>query len=373
MRITIEKKALATLISRVKGSADPKSPIPTLGNIMLTAVAPVAALGQGTLTAGATDLYRASVASCECSVSVAGCIALPAKDLEDRVKAMPDGAIELDVDDTSATLRARDGKRRYALQGVDAGQFTAMPSPAADGATLRISAASLATLISRVAFSSCEDESRPAMNSALLDWHPGVARMVTTDGHRLSLADVPASTIEDAGEVLIQRRALEELGRLAAGADGELVFNVGPVWVFVDVVGGLSFAFKRVDGQFPAYQQAIPSSGRSVRVRREALIDALRAVAVAASDKTGRGVKLAFSPGTIKISAVATAGTGEDEIAAEYDGPAVEIGANASYLIEPLSAVADSEVEMIVGSALDPIKVEADDGRYVAVVMPMRV
>jgi len=140
----------------------------------------------------------------------------------------------------------------------------------------------------------------------------------------------------------------------------------------------MQFSVKLVDAQFPPYQQVIPAvTERSIRAPRAGLADALRAVSLAASDRTG-GVKLAIGDGTLRITSESPeTGNGFDELSVDYAGPELTIGFNARYFLDILGAMDDDEVVLGVSGELDPAVVrpgtESSQQSYVAVVMPMRI
>ncbi len=133
-----------------------------------------------------------------------------------------------------------------------------------------------------------------------------------------------------------------------------------------------------MDAQFPPYQQVIPeTSERAVRAPRVAFSDALKAVSLAASDRTG-GVKLSLAGGKMRIESESPeAGEGFDEIQVDYDGPNVTIGFNARYFLDVLAAMLDEEVVVGISGELDPAVIkpatESTARSYLAVIMPMRI
>jgi DNA polymerase-3 subunit beta len=143
-------------------------------------------------------------------------------------------------------------------------------------------------------------------------------------------------------------------------------------------MGSLQFSVKLVDAQFPPYDQVIPAvSERVVRAPRLGVADALRAVSVAASDRTG-GVKLTLSQNYVRFETESPeSGEGFDEIAIDYDGPDLTIGFNAKYFLDVTSAITDEDISIGIGGELDPavirpaLRSEAFD--FLAVVMPMRI
>ena len=138
---------------------------------------------------------------------------------------------------------------------------------------------------------------------------------------------------------------------------------------------GVTFSVKLVDAQFPPYAQVIPqSSDKKVRVPRAAFADALRAVSIAASERTG-GVKLALAKGTMRIASESPeSGDGFDEVPSDYNGPEITIGFNAKYFLDVLGSLEEEDVILGLSGELDPAVVRpASDRQFLAVVMPMRI
>lgn len=371
LSVVVSKKDLARILERVAPVADRKSAVPMLANVLLTA-------NGRALHVAATDLYLGMSAECECEVTGADSIALPAKDLLERVKAMPEGPIQIEAKEGAQTvLKAVGQARRYMLHGLHGADFPRLPEAAAADA-LTIPADMLALLMARTHFSISTDETRPHVNSALFEVQGPTLRMVSTDGHRLSKMEAPHKAGDTVNRsMLIPLKAISELRRLVDGAKGETIKirQSGPTAFFT--VAGFTFSVKLVDSQFPPYGQVIPAKvTHSIAVPRLALVDALRAVSVAAADKTG-GVKLTLAAGVLRATAEsAECGSAADEIAVDFAGGECTVGVNAKYVLDVLVAVDTEEVLFGVSSELDPMMLRPNgdtSSDYVAVVMPMRI
>src|SRR5258705_6212215 len=306
MDVTVPKKELLRLVGRCQGVADKKSTMPALSNVLLSVN------GPSELRIAATDLYLAvSGTATGVDVRKGGSVAVPAKDLFERVKMMPDGPIHVATNDGfSTTLKAAASARRYTLRGMPGEDFPALAEPDPKAATLELELELLLKLILRTHFSISTDETRAALNSALFEWDGDRVRMVTTDGHRLSKMELRAPGRQATATMLIPLKAIGELRRLADEAKTEgskegdpqkvSITQSGPNAFFV--IGGTRFSVKLVDAQFPPYSQVIPqTSDRAIRVPRAPFADALRAVSLAASDRTG-GVKLEVTSGAMRIT-----------------------------------------------------------------------
>ena len=380
MELTVAKKDLLRLVTRMQGVAERKSTMPVLSNVML------AVDGTNGLRIAATDLYLAIAGRVNAEIIKAGSVAVSAKDLFERVKMMPDGPIHIASHDGSTTLKATGSARRYTLRGMPGDDFPPLPTPAEGAPTLALEVGVLQTLIAKTHFSISTDETRAHLNSALFEWEGDIVRMVTTDGHRLSKMEVKVSGRQASATMLIPQKAIQELRRLcddvlAEGSkDGskdskpELQITQSGSSAFFQGAG-TTFSVKLVDAQFPPYAQVIPQNAeKKIRVPRSAFADALRAVSVAASERTG-GVKLSIAAGVMRISSESPeSGDGFDEIPVDYSGVSVTIGFNAKYFLDVLGALDEDEVELSLSGELDPAIVRpVSDKQFLAVVMPMRI
>jgi DNA polymerase-3 subunit beta len=378
MELTVPKKDLLRLVTRMQGVAERKSTMPVLSNVLL------AVDGPSTLRVAATDLYLALVGRVTVDVSKGGNVAVSAKDLLERVRMMPDGPVHvISQDNAATTIKAAGSARRYTLRGMPGDDFPPLPTPAEGSPSLALDVEVLQELVAKTHFSISTDETRAHLNSGLFEWDGDIVRMVTTDGHRLSKMEVKVSGRQASATMLIPLKAIQELRRLCdeivaehgdAGAKPQVQITQSGTSAFF-TGGGMVFAVRLVDAQFPPYSQVIPQqSEKIVRLPRAPFAEALRAVSVAASERTG-GVKLSLTKGTMRITTESPeSGEGFDEVPIEYAGPNMTIGFNAKYFLDVLGALEDDEVQLGLGGELDPAVVRPVGARqFLAVVMPMRI
>jgi DNA polymerase-3 subunit beta len=382
MELTVAKKDLVKLLSRMQGVAERKSTMPILANVLM------AVEGPNALRMAATDLYLAIAAKMSADVSKGGSVAVSAKDLFERVKMMPEGPIFLStLESSSMVLKAQGTARRYTLRGMPGDDFPPIPLPADGAPSLALDVSVLSKLISKTHYSISTDETRAHLNSALFEWDGDLVRMVTTDGHRLSKMEMKVSGRQASATMLIPLKAIQELRRLCdealadptkegakEGPKAEVQITQSGSSAFFHM-GGTTFSVKLVDAQFPPYAQVIPqSSDKTVHVPRGPFSDALRAVSIAASERTG-GVKLALSKGKMRISSESPdTGDGSDEVSVDYAGEPITIGFNARYFLDVLGALDGDEVLLCLSGELDPAVIRpANEDAFLAVIMPMRI
>ncbi len=376
MELSVAKKDLLKLVSRMQGVAERKSTMPVLSNVLL------AVDGPNALRLAATDLYLSIAGRVPAEVKKGGSVAIPAKDLLERIRMMPEGSIQIVTQDGASThLKAAGSPRRYTLRGMPGDDFPPLPAPAEGAPTLSLGVGVLSELMQKTYFSISTDETRAHLNSALFEWDGDVVRMVTTDGHRLSMMEQKVAGKQASSTMLIPLKAILELRRLCdeLAAESkeqkpEIAITQSGSSAFFQA-GTTIFSVKLVDAQFPPYSQVIPqATEKKVRVARAPFSDALRAVAIAASERTG-GVKLALANGAMRITSESPeSGDGSDEVPIDYAGPPITVGFNAKYFLDVLGALEEDEVELGLSGELDPAVVRpVSERKFLAVVMPMRI
>jgi DNA polymerase-3 subunit beta len=242
----------------------------------------------------------------------------------------------------------------------------------------KVDAATLRDMIAKTFFSISTDETRYHLNGVLFECDGHVARMVSTDGHRLSKVERPLENGPVLAQgIIVPRKGLMEVRRALESAEGEIELGIHNGHLFVRV-GSTALSVKLIEAQFPPYEQVIPKENEKVAIApRLATLEAMKRVSIMSSDKTW-GIKLSVAKGELKVASDnPDLGEAHETIDIGYDGPALTIGFNAKYFIELLGEMEGDEVRLELNGELDPGLVRSADqaraGSYVGVVMPMRI
>lgn len=375
MNITFGKKEFLRIVSLCHGVVPKNWALGILSHVRLTASAEGVAVD-------ATDLYiglRAKLdcgtgdAPGHCQVKTPGCVAIPVKELVERVKAMPDGTVKLVVDGDKMTLSAAGSSRRFSMVVLSGEDFPAVPAPTDAAKTAQISTALLATLLDRAKASAEVTEDRPYLNAVSLDWTGERVRAVATDGRRLSFAFGSAEHFDMSA--LLSLRAVNELRRVIDASVGQTVAVQDSKNDVFFTLGSTVFSARKVNETFPPVNAFLkPPHKRKAAVDRVALIDAANAVRLSAGEKMG-GVTFTFADGRLTLKAQSPdGGDGYDEVASSYAGPKQDIGLNPRYLTDALRSVECEKVELLFDGELDPVYIRpVGSDEFLGVVMPMRI
>lgn len=366
MRFEIDRETLLKPLQSVIGVVERRQTLPVLANILLVA-------DDSGLALTATDLEVELQARVPLDVEEGGQITLPARKLMDIVRNLPDESqLQIGIDQSRAVIRS--GRSRFTLATLPAGDFPVV-GEIGDAQRLEVPQAHLRWLVDRTHFAMALQDVRYYLNGLLLELEPEQLRAVATDGHRLALAGLGLHSALDAPkQVIVPRKGIQELLRLLGDMEEPVGLELGANHLRA-VLPDLRFTSKLIDGRFPDYQRVIPAAGEHpVSIGRDDLRQALVRVSILSNEKY-RGVRFLLEPERLRIqSNNPEQEEAEEELAVDYSGPEVEIGFNASYMLDALGAIEQPSVNLFVtdGNSSALLQGEgATDARYV--VMPMRL
>ncbi|HEX4354674.1 MAG TPA: DNA polymerase III subunit beta [Kofleriaceae bacterium] len=365
MEIRIGKNEFLRGLRLAQGIADRKSTMPMLANVLLRTQ------GKNQLLVAATDLNVSLSAELKSQNTAEGGLTLNAKSLNELIASAPGDEITLKrADNHWAEIRS--GKVTYRIVGMPDRDFPRVPDHR-EATYTPVESAVLREMIDRTLFSVCNDETRFHLNGVFFESDGSKARMVSTDGHRLSKVErTIANGPKLSAGVIIPKKGLLEMKKvLESGPSCKLAIKTPHLFL---VQEDIALAVKLIDAQFPPYEQVIPKDHKKlITIDRVRFIEAMRRAQLMSSET--RGVKIAATKEGVTITSDnPDLGEVREELEAEYNGEAIAIGFNPKYVVELLGQMASDQVTLALGGELDPGLIRpigSDD--YLGVVMPMRI
>lgn len=368
MKFTISREKLQEGLQAVTAAVPAKTTLPVLANLL------VETTDRG-IRFSATDLDIAVSTEVSADVETPGAITIPAKKLSEIARELPPSPVKISASgEQRVTLEC--GRSKFKLLGLPRDEFPTFPSVRFND-SWRVKSGELQKLISHTAFAVSTEESRPILNGVLWELREQRMRMVATNGHRLAKMELPVeASSAPPGDLIVPPKALEQIRRLfpaeeeleIARGDNHLGFRSPFTSVFT----------RLVEGPYPNYEQVIPKDNdRFALADKAALTSALKRMSVIASDQTHR-IKMSFNAGMLKFS-VTTPDLGEasDELPVNYTGDQLDIGFNATYLLEILRFMPTEQVRLTFKAPERAATIEPegwdDPAKYLCLVMPLRL
>jgi len=297
-----------------------------------------------------------------------------ARKLIDILRTMPsDQTVSLESSQSKLILKG--GKSKFTLQTLPAEDFPLVQEAASFGPVFSIPQKTLKQLLSQVSFAMAVHDIRYYLNGILFVAEGKQLSLVSTDGHRLAFASATLDTdVPNKQEVILPRKTVLEMQRLLSDADGaiDMQFANNQAKFSFD---GMEFVTKLVEGKFPDYNRVIPKNHKNtITMGRTALLATLQRTAILTSEKF-KGVRLNLEPGVLRVaSSNAEQEEAVDELEIDYNGDAIEIGFNVTYLIDALTNMDQDMVQVdLADSNSSALITIPENTTFKYVVMPMRI
>lgn len=363
LRITVTKDELAAKLAVVARGVSSRTTVLVLGGIQLRA--------EGSqLHLAATDMEVSLRASVDAQIGAEGTVVVPGRLLLDIARSLSDGEVSLEHHPDEAVVVVAAGGATYRLHTYSSEDFPRLPE-VDTGALHTIDRDALVETVARVGRSASRDESRPVLTGILVRFEPGKIVMAATDSYRLAVKETPVTGTLPELEAIIPARALQELARIATGADevqlgmqeNHVVFGADGTWLTT----------RRIDGQFPNYRQLLPEQFEyELPLPREEVLEVVRRVSLMAQRNSP--LRLRFAEGELTVSAITQdIGEARESLPAPFTGDAMEIGFNAEFLRDGLESVDSETIKFKLISPLRPAVLEGDADDYVYLIMPIRL
>jgi DNA polymerase III subunit beta len=362
LRATLSRDGLAAALGVVARGLSSRGSVQVLSGILLRAE-------EGKLTLASTDMEISLRAAIPGDVSGDGAVVVPGRLLTDLARLLPDDSVTLTHEEGDGVLAVTSGSHSSRLNIYSAEDFPRLPPT--DVSLHTIAAPALLATIEKVARAASRDESRPVLTGILVRFEGDRLTMAATDSYRLAVKETELGETGPELDAIIPARALQELARLAAGADevslgvheNHVIFSAGDVWL----------TSRRIDGQFPNYKQLLPETFEAeVTTPRAPLLDVIRRAGVMA--QRNAPLRLRFAEGELGVSAqTQDVGEAHESLPIEYAGEPLEIGFNPDFLRDGLEAVTGDTVQLKLINPLRPGLIVAPDESFWYLIMPIRL
>ena len=365
MKFSLPKEAFLEELQILQGIVEKRNTMPILANIMMN-------VSASDIELVGTDLEVGLRTHIGAEIEKPGAITVNGKKIFEIVKSLPEGeAVQVELKDETLEIRA--GESEFKVLCLAKEDYPQVPDAKFEKG-IQLPLQDVKDMIDRV-FYAITQEQRYYLNGALLSLKNRQIELVSTDGHRLSYTKKVQDglKLENELSVIVAKKTLNEIRKFE---DETIAFDLDENNLFFKV-GPRTLISRVIESKFPNYQAVIPKDnpGRLVIGRAE-LADAIRRVSLLSAERS-KGIKFTIEKNRLRLfSSNPEIGEARDRLAVEYKGQDLEVGFNAQYLLDFLTAVGSEKVvfEIKDENSAVLLKPETEEGlTNIYVLMPMKI
>ena len=363
MKFICSKAVLAKGVNTVLKAVSAKSTIPILQCILVEA-----AFHGVKLTANNTELGIETMLDAE--VIEPGTVALDAKIFSEIVRKLPDNEVTVSCGLNYIT-EIRCGKTKLTIAGLMGEDFERLPY-VERRSMLSVSELSLREVIRQTIFSIAENDSNRMMMGELFEMRENRLRVVSLDGHRISVRCLNLKENYGHYEVIVPGKTLQELAKiLEGGADNMVDMYVSDSYILFEF-GRIRVVSRVVEGTyFPIDQMMSGDYNTKVVVNRRELIDCLDRASLLVREGDRKPIVMDIRDDCMALSIRTAIGSMNDELDIRKEGEDLLIGFNTKFFLDALRVLEEEEVAIYLSGRRFPCYIRDEADTYNYMILPV--
>ena len=305
-----------------------------------------------------------------------GRIAIDAKIFSEIVRRLPDNDISIETDGTDS-VKIQCEKINFTIPGKNADEFTFLPEVERLNC-VTLSQFTLKEIIRQTIFSISDNENNKMMAGELLEINGNNLRIVSLDGHRISIRKIVLKDSYDSIKVVVPGKTLNEVNKILLDSFEPVKIGISKNQALFEM-DNCKIVTRILDGEFLNYKNVIPNTWETrIRVNRSNLQDCFERISLISSSSVEKEkkypVKVVVDIGKVTISCTNQTGDAKEELFISTEGKNLEAGFNPKYFLDSLKVIDDEEVYVEFGSSISPCLIKSTENNdYVYMILPIRI
>lgn len=363
MKISCSKGNLLKSVNIVMKAVPSKTTMPILECILIDASA-------GDIKFTSNDMELGIETKVEGTIIEKGIIALDAKIFSEIVRRLPENEVIISTDDKLNTLITCE-KAKFNIPGKSGEDFSYLPFIEKDEC-ITLSQFTLKEIIRQTIFSIAANENNKLMTGELIQIQNDTLRIVSLDGHRISIRKVELKEAAKDRKVVVPGKTLNEIGKILSGESEDMVHifftDSHIVFEFDDTV----VVSRLIEGEYFKIDQMLSSDYETkVRINKREFLSCIDRATLLVKESDKKPIIIQITDGAMELQIDSQIGSMDEEIDIEKEGKDILIGFNPKFLIDALKVIDDEEIDIYLMNPKAPCFIKDEKEQYIYLILPV--
>lgn len=363
MRIICKKSNLVKGVSIVSKAVPSKTTMPILECILIDATTDVIKLT-------ANDMELGIETTIDGIIDSRGIIALNAKIFSEIVRKLPDNDVVIETEsDNQAIITCEKAKFNIAAQSGD--DFSYLPAIERED-FITISEFTLKEVVRQTIFSIADNDTNKMMTGELFEIDNDVLRVVSLDGHRISIRKIELKDAYQPRKVIVPGKTLQEISKIIGGeADAEVEISFTKNHIVFEFDRTLVVS-RLIEGEYFRIDQMLSSDYETrVHVNKKELLDCIDRATLLIKEGDKKPIIIDIKNESMELKIKSQIGSMDELIFCTKGGKDLMIGFNPKFLIDALRVIEDEEVDLYFMNAKAPCFIKDENQSYIYLILPV--
>ena len=290
----------------------------------------------------ANDMELGIETRIEGTIEERGIIALDAKIFSEIVRKLPDNDVVIETDSTFKTIITCE-KAKFNIIGKSGEDFSYLPYIERDHSLL-LSQFTLKEVIRQTIFSIADNDNNKLMTGELFEINENQLKVVSLDGHRISIRSIELKDIYDYHKVVVPGKTLQEISKILPGdadKDVDIYFTDNHIVFEFDNTTVVS---RLIEGEYFRIEQMLSTDyDTKITINKRELLNCIDRATLLVKEGDKKPIIMTVTDGNMELKINSFIGSMNEDIDIIKEGKDIMIGFNPKFFIDALRVIRSEE------------------------------
>lgn len=299
-----------------------------------------------------------------------GSVAVGAKVFFEIIRKLPSDNVSITVDE-DYHMNISCGKAKFNIMAKATDEFPYLPNIVKDK-NVNISQFTLKDIIHQTVFSISDNENAKVMTGELFEIHDSELKVVSLDGHRISIRKVKLNQSYDDVSVIIPGKTLIEISKIInGGMDDEVSIFFTDKHVLFEFEDTIVLS-RLIEGEYYKIDKMLSTDYETkVTVNKREMLECIDRSTLLLKESDKKPVIIDVQDDYMKFAMNSAIGSMDEDIDASKEGKDILIGFNPRFLMDALRVIDEDEITMYMINPKAPCFIRDQEETYIYLILPV--
>lgn len=299
-----------------------------------------------------------------------GSVAVGAKVFFEIIRKLPSDNVSITVDE-DYHMNISCGKAKFNIMAKATDEFPYLPNIIKDK-NVNISQFTLKDIIRQTVFSISDNENAKVMTGELFEIHDSELKVVSLDGHRISIRKVKLNQSYDDVSVIIPGKTLIEISKIInGGMDDEVSIFFTDKHVLFEFEDTIVLS-RLIEGEYYKIDKMLSTDYETkVTVNKREMLECIDRSTLLLKESDKKPVIIDVQDDYMKFAMNSAIGSMDEDIDASKEGKDILIGFNPRFLMDALRVIDEDEITMYMINPKAPCFIRDQEETYIYLILPV--
>lgn len=299
-----------------------------------------------------------------------GSVAVNAKIFYEIIRKLPSDEVTISVN-SDFMMNISGGKANFNISANATEEFPFLPNIVKDS-RVTISQFTLKEIIRQTVFSISDNENNKIMTGELFEIKGNQLKVVSLDGHRISIRKVILKETYSDVSVIIPGKTLIEINKiLNGGIDDEVNIFFTEKHVLFEF-GNTLVLSRLIEGEYYKVDKMLSSDYETkLTVSKKEMLDCIDRTTLLIRESEKKPVIIDIKDDKMGFAMHSAIGSMDEEIEAVKEGKDILIGFNPRFLMDALRVIDDEEITIYMINPKAPCFIRNKEESYIYLILPV--